>query len=74
MFSLAEPMASLGGMPIEAERVNAAPVAIAGPEFELIEETTWEALEGSGRQSPFERPVLVQRWRQALAGFRGLVF
>jgi hypothetical protein len=60
MLSPAEPFAALGGIPIEAERVATAPVAIAGPEFELIEETTWEALKTSGRQWPFERPVLVK--------------
>ena len=51
---------SLGGIPIEAERVHAAPVAIPGPQFELIEETTWDALKQSGRQWPFDRPVLVK--------------
>ena len=48
-------------MPIEAERVTDAPRNVpTGPSFQVIEETTWEALEASGRQLPFERPVLVK--------------
>ncbi|WP_293403070.1 hypothetical protein [Polaromonas sp.] len=51
----------MGDLPIEAERVTAVPSTIpAGPMFELIEETTWEALRASGRQWPFDRPVLVK--------------
>ncbi|MES2415772.1 MAG: cupin-like domain-containing protein [Pseudomonadota bacterium] len=60
MLMPVEPAATLGGIPIEAERVSTAPVAIEGPEFELIEETTWEALKASGRQWPFDHPVLVK--------------
>lgn len=46
---------------IEAERIAGAPVAdIAGPTFQLIEETTWDTLRREGRQWPFERPVLVK--------------
>jgi lysine-specific demethylase 8 len=48
-------------LPIEAERVTDAPRNVPkGPSFQVIEETTWEALEASGRQLPFERPVLVK--------------
>ena len=48
-------------LPIEAERVTEAPSNVpTGPSFQVIEETTWEALEASGRQLPFERPVLVK--------------
>jgi hypothetical protein len=48
-------------LPIEAERVTDAPRNVpTGPSFQVIEETTWEALEASGRQLPFERPVLVK--------------
>lgn len=48
-------------LPIEAERVTDAPRNVpTGPSFQLIEETTWEALQASGRQLPFERPVLVK--------------
>ncbi|SFC46434.1 Cupin-like domain-containing protein [Polaromonas sp. OV174] len=47
--------------PIEAELVAAPPAqAPIGPSFELIEETTWEALKQSGRQWPFARPVLIK--------------
>ena len=48
---------------IEAETVANAPTAsglTVGPSFELIEETTWEALKSAGRQWPFDRPVLVK--------------
>jgi hypothetical protein len=48
-------------LPIEAERVTDAPRNVpTGPSFQVIEETTWEKLEASGRQLPFERPVLVK--------------
>jgi hypothetical protein len=48
-------------LPIEAERVTDAPRNVpTGPSFQVIEETTWEQLEASGRQLPFERPVLVK--------------
>ena len=48
-------------IPIEAEPVTDAPTqGPAGPSFELIEETSWEALARSGRQLPFSRPVLVK--------------
>lgn len=46
---------------IEAELLADAPTpAPQGPRFELIEETTWDALARSGRQLPFSRPVLVK--------------
>lgn len=55
------PTHDLLSLPIEAERVTDAPRDVpTGPGFQLIEETTWEALEASGRQLPFERPVLVK--------------
>lgn len=48
-------------LPIEAERVTEPPREVpVGPSFELIEETTWEALKASGRRWPFARPVLVK--------------
>ena len=51
----------MGGLPIEAEPVTTAPTIVpAGPGFELIEETTWDALKTAGRQWPFDRPVLVK--------------
>ncbi len=47
--------------PIEAEQANAAAAqAPLGPSFQLIEETTWDALKLSGRMWPFSRPVLVK--------------
>ncbi|WP_068833717.1 cupin-like domain-containing protein [Polaromonas jejuensis] len=53
--------ADLSHPPIEAEPVKHAPVHIpTGPSFEVVEETTWEALKASGRQWPFSRPVLVK--------------
>ncbi len=52
---------SLAGIPIEAEQITRPPTRVPlGPRFQLIEETTWEALAQSGRQSPFSRPVLVK--------------
>ncbi|MFC6283466.1 MULTISPECIES: hypothetical protein [Polaromonas] len=41
----------MGELPIEAEPVTTAPTIVpAGPGFELIEETTWDALKTAGRQ------------------------
>jgi hypothetical protein len=60
MLLQGEPVSSLGGLTIKAEQVAETPIAIAGPEFGLIEETTWDALKASGRQWPFEQPVLVK--------------
>ncbi|UUZ67411.1 cupin-like domain-containing protein [Polaromonas sp. P2-4] len=55
------PSQDLSAITIEAEPVPHAPSnAPLGPSFELIEETTWEALARSGRQLPFSRPVLVK--------------
>ncbi len=48
-------------MLIEAQKLAApASPAPAGPSFELIEEITWDELRRSGRQFPFERPLLVK--------------
>lgn len=48
-------------MLIQAERVSHTPTFIPqGPEFRLIEETTWDALKQSGRQWPFAHPLLVK--------------
>lgn len=47
-----------------------------GPRFQLIEETTWEALAREGRQAPFQRPVLVKgglrHWPAAQWSFESL--
>lgn len=37
-----------------------AALALSGPSFEWIEETTWEALAASKRKLPFSRPLLVK--------------
>lgn len=51
----------VGGLKIEADVVTASALAApVGPSFELIEETTWEALQATGRQWPFDRPLLVK--------------
>ncbi len=51
----------VGDLSIEAEVVADVPTTIpVGPEFELIEETTWQGLSASGGQWPFDRPVLVK--------------
>lgn len=48
-------------MPIEARRTLATPQNVpAGPLFSLVEETTWDTLKTSGRQWPFDRPLLVK--------------
>lgn len=57
--------------PIEAEPVDTAATHVpVGPSFEMVEETTWDALKASGRQWPFDRPVLVKGGVQHWPAFR----
>ena len=52
---------SVSGLKIEAELIAASTLtAPVGPRFELVEETTWQDLQASGRQWPFDRPLLVK--------------
>lgn len=52
---------SLHGIPIEAQALARTLVpAPRGPWFQLIEETSWDALLQSDRHWPFDRPVLVK--------------
>ena len=55
-------------MLIQAQKVSRAPDFVPrGPDFTLMEETTWDALQKSGRTWPFAQPLLVKggvkHWR-----------